>query len=381
MEYYVMKKRILALLLLIVLAFSLVACGETGEPTVSGSDVSSQVGTDSGTTDTSSDDSQEEELQGYDKSIEHKFIACDIRNHGIVVFDLNAVDGDPMRLSEDAAVVWEWDADEDPNCTGVAKIWTSISGVRFRYSEYYEKDVVVACATYGWVGIIDYETRTVLWESTDPILSGVHSVEMLPNGDVVAGVSADPGAVVYFAVSAGIDDPVHSIDSLWCHGVCWDPENECLWVLEDKNVYQAFIQNVGTENAKLMRVNGSGDEFDGDGAGHAFAPVAGEPGKYWASSGRYLWKFDTETEELTKAKNNLHKNSIKGVCSFTDGTMVQAVAGLFGANEKEFGSDGFRVIVQELTPGKVAVLRDVEYLVPFPHREFYKVQAFTKDYQ
>ena len=376
-----MKKRILALLLLIVLAFSLVACGETGEPTVGGSDVSSQVGTDSGITDTSSDDSQEEELQGYDKSIEHKFIACDIRNHGIVVFDLDAVGGDPMKLNEDSAVIWEWDAEEDPNCIGVSKIQTSISGVRFRYSDYYKKDVIVACATYGWVGIIDYETRHVLWESTASILSGVHSVEMLPNGDVVAGVSADPGALVYFAVSAEIDEPVHSIDSLWCHGVCWDPENECLWVLENYGAYQAFIQNVGTENAKLVRISGSGANFTGDGGGHAFAPVGGEPGKYWASAGKGLWKFDTETETMTKASKLLSKGSIKGICSFSDGTVVESIAGLCKTNEKEFGSDGFRVIIPELTSGKVAVLKDVEYIVPFANREFYKVQAFTKNYQ
>ncbi len=373
-------KKIFCLFLCLLMALSLVACGETGEPTTGGSDTSVQGGTDGGNTDTSGD-SGDVELKGYDESIEHKIVACDIRNHGIVVFDLDAVGGDPERLTEDAAVIWEWDAEEDPNCTGVAKIQTSISGVRYRYSEYYKKDVIVACATYGWVGIIDYETRTVLWESTAPILNGVHSVEMLPNGDVVAGVSSNPGAVVYFAVSAGIKDPVHSIDSLWCHGVCWDPENECLWVLENYGVYQALIQNMGTENAKLVRISGSGANFVGDGGGHAFAPVLGEPGKYWASAGSALWKFDTETETMTKASKLLSKGSIKGVCSFSDGTVVESIAGLCKTNEREFGSDGLRVILKELNTGKVSSVKDVEYIVHFPAREFYKVQAFTKDYQ
>ncbi|MBO5213629.1 MAG: hypothetical protein J6B86_02525 [Clostridia bacterium] len=372
-----MKKRILALFLLIALAFSLTACG--GDAGSTDSSLNSDVSVQTGTEDGSSDTGEDVQLKGYDSSIEHKFIACDIRNHSVVVFDLDAVGGDPTRLEEDAAVVWEWDADDDPKVTlGIGPNY-GIDSAKYRYSEYYKKDVMIVCSSNGWVGIVDYEAKSLLWEYQ--LSSGPHSVEMLPCGDLVVASSFDPGALYYFAISAGIDAPVHSIPSLYCHGVSWDPENECLWVLEHYGAYQAVIQNMGTENAKLVRISGSGASFVGDGGGHAFAPILGEPGKYWASAVKGLWKFDTETETMTKASALLTKGHVKGICSYSDGTVVEAVAGLCKNNTLEFGSDGLRVILKELKTGKVSSVRDAEYIVPFVSREFYKIQPFTKDYQ
>lgn len=374
-----MKKRILALFLCLIMAFTLVACGGDGEP----SSTDSNVGSVSGSTDSdAAGGNGGAELKGYDPELEHKVICCDIKNHGVVILDLNACNYDFESLEAcEEAVVWEWDADEDPNCELAAKVSTSISGVRYRYSEYYKKDVIVACAAYGWVGIIDYETRSLLWEADDKVLNNAHSVEMLPNGDVVVAVSADPGAVVYYPLSAGITDPIATVPSLWSHGVFWDPEAEQLWVLETSGVVAVSILNRGTENVKLMRVGGMGVNFKGDGGGHAFAPIMGQPGKYWASGGKGLWVFDSEKLTLTKADKSLNVSSIKGVCSFTDGTVVEAKAGFGGETLKEFGSAGLRITVKEVTGNKVKSLKYVTYNAVFKEREFYKVQTLTKDYR
>ncbi len=381
-----MKKRILALFLLVVLALSLVACG--GDPVNPDPGSDSNVPVSSGNTDAESSDSntsdqgEDTKVEGYDASIEHKFLACDITSHGIVVFDLNKCEGDWQNLTNDSmSVVWEWIPDNDPNLktTGPG---VGIDSAKYRYSPIYEKDVIIACSSNGWVGIIDYEAKTLLWETV--IHSGPHSVEMLPNGDLMVASSYDPGELVYFALSADINEPVHSIPSIYCHGVSWDPENECLWVLEDKGVYQAYVQNPG-ENGKIVRISGSGDTFDkNEGGGHAFAPVAGQPGTYWASSGSQLWQFSVEDEDLINKfsrYNDLTQVSIKGICSFSDGTVVQSVAGLCGSSTQLWSSDGLRIITRELTPGKVQTLKDVVTVVPFNHREFYKIQAFTKEYQ
>ena len=142
---------------------------------------------------------------------------------------------------------------------------------------------------------------------------------------------------------------------------------------------------MGTENAKLMRILGSGDTFDkGEGAGHAFAPIGGQPGMYWASSGSRLWQFNSETGDVTDKfprSDLLTAGHIKGICSFADGTVIESVVGIGGNNQVSFGSDGFRIITRQVTSGKVQSLKDVETIVPFSGREFYKIQAFTKDYQ
>lgn len=380
-----MKKRILSLFLCVLMSFTFVACGDGEDP---GSDSfgtnSSEQSVKPGSgvkTDTDSDgDTEDEKKVGYDPSLEHKFIACDILSHGIVVFDLNACDGDWKKLTDDSvAVVWEWDPEEDPKCKYSSNISYSISGVRYRYSEYYKKDVVVACANFGWVGIIDYETRSVIWESNDPVLAGAHSVEMLPNGDLVVGISGKAGKVAYFPVSAGISRHVSSISSPQCHGVFWDPGNECVWVLEDNGVYAAVIMNLGKLSGEIMRVDRSGSLFGNNSkGGHAFSPVAGQPGKYWASSAGALWQFDAESETMyTNYPLNgaLSHGAIKGVCSFADGTVVETI-GQLGKHDYSFGSAGFLIVTQDRETQEI-----VSKYIYFDHREFYKVQSFTKDYQ
>jgi len=395
-------KRIFAFLLVAVLALSLVACtepepstdtsseGDTSSEVVSGTDTSSDVSTQPGTdpgTDTSTGTSEPEEPKPllYDPSMEHKFIATDITNHSVVVFDLNACDGDFTKLTDDSvAVVWEWDPEEDKTCKG--NPGRGIDSAKLRYSEYYDRYVIIACSSGGWAGVIDYEKKEVLWEYN--VGNGPHSIEMIPNGDVVVACSSDPGALAYVPLSAGITKPVSSIPSLYCHGVSWDPENEWLWVLEDNGVYAATIMNMGTKDGKIARVGGVGDVFDGGiTGGHAFSPVYGEPGKYWASSASHLWQFDTAEEELTRSYDRAGtlttKSNIKGIASFPDGTVVQTVAGLCGEDTAGWSSDGLRVIVRKMSGGKVSVPKDEVTVVKFDvkHREFYKVQPFTAEYQ
>ena len=384
-------KRIFALLLCLVLAFSVVACGEGdggADTSVNTGSEDSDTSTETSTgTDTSTNGGEDEnkDVLLYDPDMEHKFIATDITNHSVVIFDLNLCEGDFNKLTDDdVAVVWEWDPEEDPNCKGNPGL--GIDSAKYRYSAYYKKDVIIACSSGGWAGVIDYEKKTVLWEYN--VGNGPHSIEMLPNGDVVVACSSDPGALAYIPLSAGATRPVSSIPSLYCHGVSWDPENEWLWVLEDNGVYAATITNMGTMEGKISRIGGVGDVFDGgEAGGHAFSPVYGEPGKYWASSGRYLWQFDSETETLTKSYKRYgtltHKNNIKGIASFPDGTVVESVSKLCGNTTQDWSSDGFRIITREMSGGKVKVPKDVVTVVKFDvtHREFYKVQPFTKDYQ
>ncbi len=353
-----MKRRIFAWFLCIVMGLSLTACGTVDSP-----------GTDSG-------DAGEDKPVSYDASMEHKFIACDIKSHGIVVFDLNLCSGDWQKLTDDSvSVIWEWDPEEDPNLKSKGPE-VGIDSAKYRYSEYYKEDVIIACSSNGWCGVISYKDRTLLWEYM--LTTGPHSVEMLPNGDLLVAASYNPGGLYYIPLSAGIKRPVTRIESLYCHGVSWDPKNQCLWVLEYSGVYRAEIKNLGTRDAEIVRVEGGAVNFVDDNDGHAFAPVAGQPGKYWASAAGGLWIFDAETKTLAKAESNLAKSGIKGICSFADGTVIQAVANLCGKSTNTWSCDGLRIITKEVIDGEV---KDVETIVPFTAREFYKIQAFTKDYQ
>lgn len=373
----------ISLILLSVLLVSLAGCGASDK--TSGTDSASAVSTDQKTEDKKPDKKEEAEPTAFNPDLEHRFLATDIRNHSIVVFDLNACDGNYELLKNDSvAVVWEWDADEDPNCT--IKPDAGIDAAKLRYSGYYKKDVIIACSSNGWCGVIDYEAKSLLWEYKVSG-GGPHSVEMLPNGDLIIGVSGDKnkGSVRYVPLSAGAVVPTFTLFSPSCHGVQWDPEKEILWVLDYDEVYGCEVKKMGTKNAHLVRIEDSGSTFDQmDESGHAFSPIYGQPGKYWASAHKYLWQFDTDTGRLTRSYNrysDLTKTDIKGIASFADGTVVESCARLGGKTTYDWSSGGFRIITYQWSTGKVKKLVPTTTEVIFTEREFYKVQPFTKDYQ
>ena len=372
-----MKKRILAGFLCFVTVIALAACGGSNVPSgdSAGEDTDTISLQSSKKTDKNTDKNTDtEEKVGYDPTVDHKFLACDIVNHSIVVFDLDACNGDLQKLrDDDVAVVWEWDSDDDPNCR--LNPGYGLDSAKYRYSPYYKKDVVIACSSNGWVGIIDYEAKSLLWERRDQITYNAHSVELLPNGDLVVSVSSDPGALVYYAVSLGIDEHITTVNNLWGHGVSWDPVNECLWTLESGKIVAVSVLDMGTKDVKLVRIERSFAEIKG--SGHALSPVTGQPGKYWISASS-LWQFDTETEEIcTNFPLNafLTRDSIKGICSFADGTVIETVAGI-GNNTQSWSSNGFLIVSQDAETKEV----NSEYVV-FDHRDFYKIYPFSKDYQ
>ena len=320
----------------------------------------------------------------YDSSLSHRFLATDIRNHSIVVFDLNACGGDFEDLTKDSVgVVWEWDADEDPNCK--INPGEGIDAAKYRYSPYYKKDVIIACSSTGWAGVIDYEKRTVLWEYR--IGDGPHSIELLPgSGDIVVGCSSGSttGKLAYVPLSAGITSPTCVISVPSCHGVSWDPQQNVLWVLEYSQIFSCAVSEEGTPSAELIPVEGSEVSFAGkDASGHALTPVYGEPGFYWVSAGSYLWKFDSKNGSLTRdfeGAGVYSSTHIKGIAGFADGTVVESIAQSGGNTTYNWSCGGFRIILWERRSGGMGsapVIREVY----FSQREFYKVHPFTKDYQ
>ena len=383
-----MKKRIFALFLIAVLMLSLAACGgEPSNPSTSdsagaSSDSSVESSTNSSDSSDSSNSSDKQEVKSntYNPEIDHRFIATG--SDGIWVYDLDLLDGDFQKIANHEGLVWEWLAAEAPNSKFPLDVVGGCTAAKYRYSPVFERDVIVCCTVRGWAAVIDYETGYVLWED-GTLGKGPHTVEMLPNGDVIVGVSTmNANRLIYYSLSAGVDKKVHEIISDYPHGICWDPKNECLWISEMYGVSCLVIEGMGTPNAKMVRDEKRVAYWDGKAnGGHAFAPVAGEPGKYWAATNQMLQIFDAETLTLTAAfprSGVLSKNQIKGCCSFTDGTVIQVQPGP-EVSAVTWTDDGFNIFTRQKTGGKVAVAKEVfERVVTVG---YYKVHTFTKDYQ
>lgn len=396
-------KRILILLLAAILCVSmLAACTEDPEQTT---DTATQTGgtpsgTDSGTKNTDSSSATassgtpdysgvtDDALQ-YDPNTEHKILLGDLTKPGLIVLDLNAcADLNWEELKDSDAVVWEWDPQTSKGCELANRI-DGIADAKYRWSEYYKKYVVIALNSSGWVGIIDYETKDTLWETLAG--SNPHSLELMPNGDLVvigSGVGdINNGRVFYYPISANNGATGHS-SSLKLqsgHGISWDPEMEVLWALGYDGISALTVRNYGTAEAELAVLSGMKYAFSGDKDGHDLSPVYGQPGKYWVTAEKYVWQFDANEETLTKGFPNasaISSAGVKGIAHFKDGTMVMTIAGTpAGKTTHSYSTRNLRIVTLQKTTGKVVSIRPKKSDVTFEDREFYKVHTFCADYQ
>lgn len=386
-------KRFLSILLCLTLLFGLTACGGNSAPADTGAKsetATAPAGTDSGSSGTSgtSDGGNEsgKTSGGYDPDAEH-LVLYGYSGGKMAVLDLNAAgDISDLKNLEDGEI-WVWDPDtatdlKYPQYAGAA-------GMKFRHSAYWDKDVILLAQSNGWVGIIDYETKAVLFE--DKLPSGPHCAEMMPNGDLVIASSGNGdehiAGLYYYPLSQGATEYSDFTNFLGAHGVCYDPENDCLWALGDNEVRMYTVSGYGTANAKCQWVQGEGASLAAleDIGGHNLTPVYGQPGKYWVTSIKGMWQFDTKTGELTNSYKNAKDISypnIKGMCYFPDGTIVQSGYVGEGGNP-EYCSTALRIITMEMSGGKVSRLTPRTVEIPFGEAgaQIYKVQPFIKDYQ
>ena len=406
-------KRIIALLMTLTLSLALFsACGETNDvpsqskknTTGTTSDaLSTQTKTETNTaetatqgtpvtdrsetdkTDTGSDTNVAEDYAGvYNPNLPHMIITHNQLNDTTVVMDLNKCGGDWSKL-DSSCVVWEY---KSPGALNGYSRRVFSSDAKYRWSEYYQRYVVIGTSSSNWAGIVDYATGEILWEVRPGACP--HSMEMLPNGDVVVagsgGNDIKTGKLFYYPISAGGGTKASSSLSLSsAHGVCWDPEENVLWALYYDGIAAVNISGYGTKDAKMKLIDGMGAAFpEGDNNGHDLSPVYGTKTKYWCTGGKGVWQFDTETNQLTqiyKHKSSISTKNVKGIAYFADETIVLSIAGNGTLKTTQsYNTHNLRILHLRKTTGKVESIKATVTEIPFTDMEFYKVHTFTPDY-
>lgn len=343
-------KKILLLLMCACLLFSLAACGDSESP------------------------EETNTVKGWDPAVDHKVIMDDSATK-ILIADLDMGD-DPANIDISKCIIWEWDTE---NATG-AKIKgqkVTMDEAGFRYSTCWKRQVVIFCGSGGWVGAVDYMTKEVLFEDNPG--NGPHSVEMLPNGDMVVACSGNSnsanGKVLYYELSKGKNKPSASLDLDSAHGICWDPTNEVIWVLGGQEIIACTAAD-----GKLTKISGMGLNLS-DGGGHDLSPVYGHPGLYWVSTGSRLFLFDGNENTLTDSMSLSAKYwgvKVKGIAWFPDGSMILTADDQGGTGT--YRSSQFRILYPS------AKNEDGTYLltdIMIPHRkgsQTYKIHVFSEDY-
>jgi len=258
------------------------------------------------------------------QSVKHHAILTDIQNARLYVLDLDA-----ENPTAEESILWRWKADPELGWKcGVDRHCRALSGVKLRWSEYYQSQVVLMTSAFEWVGIAEYPSGKCLWEHTVP--GCPHSMELLPNGDVVVAASGaydwpTKGSVMYFNVSAG--DDCHMTDKVLfpgIHGALWDPKEKVIWILG--HYLLAAYEVIDSERGpKLSLVPDKGGKLPTE-TGHNLSPDYQDPDYLWITTQFDVFKFRKSTNEMIKEYplcehlGDLKKT--KGLASFPDGVIA-----------------------------------------------------------
>ena len=388
-----MKKRILALFLIAILGLSFVACTKNDPTTDTGTETDTNSQSDTSSSETSSSETSSSETSTssetssstqtgnvpqtpdvpvYDETLDHKVILTDVTRGSIVVLDLDEREDDWKNVnwikSGSKTRIWEMDLGDSAIC-----------GVKYRYSPYYQKDVILVTSSAGKAYILDYEAKTILWQVNDRIdddfnisLYNAHSIEMLPNGDIVIassgyaehGANYENGGVHYYPAGSTTRGDFYSLP--FAHAVHWDPDNECVWTIGYEGVVALKVTGEGKQArfSKIKELSYAKTQF----TGHDLVPAFGMDGKYWISDNNSIYLYDSATQTLSRSRDYV-ASSVKGIAYFEDGTMV-----ISPATENTYS----KMLEVYVTTPKTQY-KPSKNLVQTAEG-VYKIHVFTKDY-
>ncbi len=371
-------KKIFALILCLVLLFSLAACGgsegtsdSAGSQVPSSSGVSGDASSD-GASDAASDDESSDGASADEESesVPNLVIANDQIKNRAVVYDLDRYEeGDRLEDLE----VWSVD-------TGHA------AGVKYREDTVYGDVVIVAGSNV--TAIYGYPSKEIIWSTTNPGRNP-HSIEILPSGNIVVANSTGD-CLRFFYASAVLDGNTADAQTFvdcqleGAHGVLWDPEYDVLWALGGYELAAYVVVGSGTSQ-KLTKVGGMGCSIENLGYGHDLQPDFTDTRYLYFTAGN-VYRFDKENNTAGgfphSAKFQLKE--IKGFsnnpndCFFSTGELGGAGKFFKHSSKESWLTDTILFYTKEEVRGKVKVTK-TEFVSD--SSAFYKVRSFYGKYQ
>ncbi len=306
----------------------------------------------------------------------HEVIVTDITNGRIVVANLDLED--PFAAEN---LIWEWYPTEALGWEDVTqeRLAASVSGVKYRWSEFHQTNVVLFCTSRGVAGIIEYPSGKCLWKTKVTGISP-HSIEMLPNGDVAVTTSGSgdwkEGKIHYYQLQKdGTYTMTYECPLNGGHGLLWDPDNEVLWALGFPTL-EAYSPVKGSDgNVTLYQVENWGCEVP-DATGHDVMPVYGNKDLLWFTDNVSILQYSKSQGKMLREFDNSKKlkmmPTVKGVTNFTDGVVA------FVSYGDVSGGDPDPHIVRVFWPQEDGTYELAK--VENPNFGFNKIRAFTTDY-
>lgn len=228
------------------------------------------------------------------------------------------------NLAKDpGALKWKWkpsakngfpeaELDDCTACSG------AIADARLRYGGPRQTGgkSVLAVNDGGFIGVASYPSGKRLW-AVDTGGDGIlpHAVELLPDGNVAAAATKGSWVRVYTASQSSTSKKYAEFKLPGGHGVLWDPANELLWALGDKDLVALKVsgtpaQPVLTETQRVP--------LPGKKGGHDMAPVFGDKGRLWVTTNDAVYQYVKSTGTFTTEYANAAKVNVRLVKSVGD---------------------------------------------------------------
>jgi hypothetical protein len=246
--------------------------------------------------------------------------ATDQRAGDGAILVLDAAVGD---WNDPAAVVWRWQPKVENGFGPFLRGWGNPSGVKLRYNESLGGGGLwmVVTDSKGLAAIVPYPSGG-LRQWAQVIGGNLHSAELLPDGNIA--LAASTGGWVRVYTSSQGPDSGHYVEYALkgAHGVLWNPRHDLLWALGDDEL--VGLRVLGTpSDPSLELVMRQHLPTKG---GHDLAPVYGEPGRLWVTTGSRVYQYDTMADVWLDgyfgAEGLARQSGVKGVGDGPDGQIV-----------------------------------------------------------
>ncbi|GGD88792.1 DUF6528 family protein [Paenibacillus nasutitermitis] len=254
-------------------------------------------------------------------------VGTDQKDNKIVVYKQNSAD-----WNDSSSVVWSWKPTAAEGFRNIEK-YTNVSDAKLRYSDFYGGYVVITTASGGFVGVIDYETGESLYSRNIVVENNPHSIELLPDGNMVVA-SSTGNTVTLYAASQGDSSGYYSRLTLpGAHGVTWDPKRNVLWAIGDYQVVGYEITGTMEQPILTPREDLACDlpfvQGDIGAWGHDLYPVYGNSDLFWVVTGDNVFQFNAATLSVTsdfEGYDDIYSANIKSIGNQPfSGTIIRAV--------------------------------------------------------
>ena len=246
------------------------------------------------------------------------------------------------------------------------------SEIKVRYSEYYGDYVVLTTASGGFFSVIDLNTKEPLYYWSEASREkNPHSIEVLPDGNVVVASSSGNTLSIYPASTGNLAKAPFQLSVHDAHSAWWDPQQQLIYTHGDELV---GVKVTGTASDPKLEQEFS-IELPNKG-GHDLAPVLGSPSKYWVTNIEHLYWFDADDRTLTReypGQDTLERMNIKAVTNFPESKRVVTTSPN-GADQIEWLTNEVYVY----TPSEGGYTTDVKTT---DTDTYYKVRAWVHQYQ